>query len=157
MKLATLLYIRNKKGDYLLMKRENEPNKGFFSPAGGKLRTDIAESPNECAVREAHEECGIESVPDDWKLMGIVTERDYPGIGNIMIFLFDYRKRLTEKPVDSIEGRFVFVSPEEIENSKIPETDKLYLWDFVLKAKRDFFSIKIDCTKNPYNCIIEQN
>ncbi len=139
------------------MKRENEPNKGYLSPAGGKLHLDVAESPTECAVREAKEECGIKSVPADWKLMGIITERDYPGIGNIMIFLFDYTKRLLQKPADSIEGKFVFIPPEEIKNAKIPETDKLYLWNFVLSDKRDFFCIKIDCTKNPYHCIIEQN
>ena len=69
MKLATLLYIKNDNGDYLLLERVKNPNKGLFSPPGVKLDVHLAESPIECAVREANEECGIESNNEDWKLI----------------------------------------------------------------------------------------
>ena len=59
MKLATLLYIKNDNGDYLLLERVKHPNKGLLSPAGGKLDVHLAESPVECAVREAQEEIGL--------------------------------------------------------------------------------------------------
>ena len=59
MKLATLLYIRNSKGEYLLMERRRDPNKGLMSPPGGKLDMEKAESPTACALREAYEECRI--------------------------------------------------------------------------------------------------
>ena len=139
------------------MERENEPNKGFLSPPGGKLHLHTAESPIECAIRESNEECGIISNIKDWRLIGIVTEKEYPGIGNIMIFLFEYNKRLKKKPMDSIEGKFTFINPDKIMHSKIPETDKLFIWKFVLNDMKDFFCIKIDCTKNPFECIIEQS
>ena len=139
------------------MERKNEPNRGFLSPPGGKLHTDVAESPHQCAVREANEECGIVSDVNDWKMIGIVTEKNYPGIGNLMIFLFEYDKRLNTIPIDSIEGRFVFVPPEKIGTSNIPDTDKLFIWNFVLKDTRDLFCININCDLNPFISKIEQN
>ena len=87
MKLATLLYIHNSKGEYLLMNRKKNPNKGLLSPPGGKLHTDEAESPSACAVREAMEECSMKSAEGDWSLTGIITEKNFPDAGNIMIFL----------------------------------------------------------------------
>lgn len=139
------------------MERENEPNRGFLSPPGGKLHLSEAESPHKCAVREANEECAIVSGIEDWNLIGIVTEKEYPGIGNLMIFLFNYKKRLNSLPPDSNEGRFIFIPPENINTAKIPDTDKLYTWNLVLKDTKEFFCIDIDCTVNPFTCKIEQN
>ncbi|MCU0372210.1 MAG: NUDIX hydrolase [Ignavibacteria bacterium] len=150
MKLATLLYIRNSKGEYLLLERANQPNKGLLSPPGGKLHLNDAESPFRCAVREASEECGITSKTSDWKLLGIITEKNYPHIGNIMLFLFEYKKLLNKLPPDFNEGRFRFVPENEILQSEIPETDKLYIWKFVLNKDNGFFSVSIDCDKTPY-------
>src|SRR5262245_6754092 len=55
-KLATLLYCFNASDEVLLLERAQEPNLGLWSPCGGKLRTDIGESPYTCACREAQEE-----------------------------------------------------------------------------------------------------
>ena len=157
MKLATLLYIKNSRGDYLLLKRNKNPNMGFLSPPGGKLKTDIAESPFQCAVREAYEECGIVSEPKDWKLLGIVTEKNYPNIGNIMMFLLEFNKPLNTVPKEFEEGIFEFVPKSDIMKSYIPESDKLYIWNFVLRNNDTFFSISIDCDKSPFRCSIEKN
>lgn len=157
MKLATLLYIKNSNGDFLLLKRAKDPNKGFLSPPGGKLLTDIAESPFQCAVREANEECGITSNVTDWKLKGIVTEKNYPNIGNIMIFLMEYKNTFNLKPQEFYEGSFSFIPEKDILKSNIPETDKLFIWKFVLNSDDNFFSISIDCNENPFRCIIETN
>lgn len=157
MKFATLLYIKNSDGDYLLLERAKEPNKGFLSPPGGKLNIEEVESPIACAVREAFEECGIKTHPNDWKLLGIVTEKAYPNVGNIMIFCFEYLKETVKLPENSNEGNFVFVSPEKIKYAHIPDTDKLFIWNFVLENKSNLFSIYIDCTSEPYKCIIEQD
>ena len=137
------------------MNRRNNPNKGLLSPPGGKLHTDEAESPFACAVREASEECNLASDTKDWTLRGIVTERDYPNIGNIMLFVFEYKKNIEELPEDSPEGVFCFVHPKDIQSSNIPKTDKLYLWNFVLKNSDDIFSVHIDCTKEPMKCEVE--
>lgn len=157
MKLATLLYIKNTNGEFLLLERVKEPNKGFLSPPGGKLKIDDIESPVACAVREAYEECSIKSHPTDWKLLGIITEKEYPNIGNIMIFCYEYLNKINTVPADSNEGRFKFVSPSEIKNANIPDTDKLFIWNFVLENKSNLFSIFIDCKTSPYRCIVEQD
>ena len=155
MKLATLLYIKNSNGDYLLLERSNEPNKGLLSPPGGKLHLHEAESPFACAIREAKEECGIDSTPEDWNLLGIITEKNYPNIGNIMLFLFEYKITLNDKPPDFNEGNYMFVPQDKIFSSNVPESDKLYIWNFVLKNNRKFFSIHLDCEETPYKCTIE--
>lgn len=156
MKFATLLYIKNTNGDYLLLERVKEPNKGFLSPPGGKLDFDIAESPVACAVRECREECGFDSKTSDWKLIGIVTEKSYPNIGDIMIFCFEYLYKIDKLPDSSVEGKFRFVSPEGILKANIPDTDKLFIWNFVLKNKSNLFSIHINCQSDPFRCIVEQ-
>ncbi len=155
MKLATLLYIKNSDGDYLLLERSNEPNKGLLSPPGGKLHLHDAESPFACAVREAQEECGIDSTPADWELLGIITEKNYPKIGNIMMFLFGYKGILNEQPSDFNEGKYVFVPKNKIYDSNVPDSDKLYIWNFVLKNNGRFFSIHLDCDESPYVCTVE--
>lgn len=155
MKLATLLYIKNTNGDYLLLERSNEPNKGLLSPPGGKLHLQDAESPYACAVREAKEECGIISTPSDWKLLGIITEKNYPAIGNIMLFLFEYNTTIDIKPPDFNEGKYIFVPKNEIHTSNVPESDKLYIWNFVLSNNGRFFSIHLDCDKSPFECTVE--
>ena len=62
-KIATLLYCFHERGDVLLLERAQEPNRGLWSPCGGKLHTDIGESPYACACREAHEELSCPSHP----------------------------------------------------------------------------------------------
>ena len=158
MKLATLLYVKNSRGEYLLMERAKNPNMGLISPPGGKLKTDEVESPFGCAVREFEEECGIKTETQDWKLTGIVTEDNYPGIGHIMIFLLSYNNPVNELPPDSIEGKFIFIHPDNFSNFKIPETDKLFIWKFVLESidrASGPFSLRIDCNSEPFQGISE--
>lgn len=149
MKLATLLYIKNEKDEFLLMKRLNEPNKGLMSPPGGKLKEEEAESPIGCAVREAYEECLIKSSEDDWKIIGIVTEKNYPGTGNLILFLMEYKKFLNKLPAECNEGSFEFIHPDKFQNYNIPVTDKLFLWDKVLKNGQDNFFLSLDCSDYP--------
>lgn len=151
MKLATLLYIKNDNGDYLLLERVKNPNKGLLSPPGGKLDVHLAESPIECAVREANEECAIVSTNDDWKLMGIMTEKEFPHIGNIMVFLFEFKKRVNTVPPEFHEGKFHFIPEKDIMAATIPETDKKFIWSSILQNKEcdDVFFLNMDCTNYP--------
>jgi len=156
-KFATLLYITNSSGDYLLLERKKPPNEGLLSPPGGKVNIEAGESPHQCAVREAFEECQISSSTQDWKLIGIITERNYPGIGNILIYCFLYNKPLNKLPPDNREGTFKFCKISEIPTLKIPDTDKLFIWDFVLKNKSNFFSLLIEFKNNNFSCTVEQH
>lgn len=149
MKLATLLYIQNESGEYLLMERLKNPNKGLISPPGGKVETLLAESPVCCAVREAKEECNLDTNANDWKLIGIVTEKDYPHIGNVMIFLMEYRFRIKSLPENFEEGNYLFIHPDNFNNHKIPETDKKFTWSRIFKKSNEPFFISLDCTDFP--------
>lgn len=137
------------------MERAKDPNKGLVSPPGGKLHLDEAESPAECAVREFEEECGIKTNTNDWDLIGIITEDNYPGIGHILIFLFRLKKNIDELPPLSREGKFIFVDPADLDKANIPETDKLFIWNYVLNGEKKFFSLKIDCNSAPFECNLE--
>ena len=149
MKLATLLYIHNSKGEYLLMNRKKNPNKGLLSPPGGKLHTDEAESPSACAVREAMEECSMKTAESDWSLTGIITEKNFPDAGNIMIFLMSYKHAYDILPAPCNEGDFTFVGPDEIMNMDIPETDRQFIWDILSTKSPEPFIITLDCTNYP--------
>ncbi len=149
MKLATLLYIRNSKGEYLLMNRQRNPNKGLLSPPGGKLHADEAESPSACAVREAMEECSMVTNKDDWRLAGIITEKNFPEAGNIMIFIMNYKKPYDILPPPCNEGDFSYANPDEIPDMKIPETDRQFIWKLVMKESPEPFLVTLDCTNYP--------
>ena len=58
-KIATLLYVFSEREEILLLERAQEPNRGLWSPCGGKFKMDLGESPYACACREAHEEIGL--------------------------------------------------------------------------------------------------
>ena len=76
-KVASLLFCFNERDETLLLERAQEPNRGRWSPCGGKLKTDIGESPYVCACREAREEIGVELSPSDLHLTGLVSEHGY--------------------------------------------------------------------------------
>ena len=149
MKLATLLYIKNQKGEYLLQRRAKNPNRNLLSPPGGKLDIENAESPPECAVREAYEECSLETKTEDWKLIGIITEKNFPEIGSIMIFLMQYRKSVDDLPSDCVEGSYHFIHPENFREHELPQTDKKYIWNNVLNYSGDIFYLRLDCSDYP--------
>ncbi|HVK58495.1 MAG TPA: NUDIX domain-containing protein, partial [Candidatus Kapabacteria bacterium] len=86
-KIATLLYCFNERDEVLLIERAREPNLGMWSPCGGKLMTDIGESPHACACREAREEIGLEIRPSDLHLLGVVSEEGYLGQAHWLMFL----------------------------------------------------------------------
>ena len=62
-KIATLLYVFNERDEVLLLERAQEPNRGLWSPGGGKLKMHLGESPFACACREAQEEIGMHLTP----------------------------------------------------------------------------------------------
>ncbi|MEO6694458.1 MAG: NUDIX domain-containing protein [Ignavibacteria bacterium] len=149
MKLATLLYIINTRGEYLLMKRLKSPNKGLMSPPGGKLDIISAESPLDCSIREAFEECHLTTCASDWKLRGILTEKDYPDIGNIMIFLMELKFFIDILPKACNEGEFFFIHPDDFNKYEIPVTDKLFLWNRIIMNYEEPFIISLDCKYYP--------
>jgi 8-oxo-dGTP diphosphatase len=145
-KISTLLYCFNRRDDVLLMQRAQEPNLGLWSPAGGKLRTDIGESPYACACREAHEEMGLQLAPADLHLAGIVAERGYLGQSHWLMFLFEVKPRFEATPPPHREGTFRFFARAELAALKMPETDAEQIWPLFWQHRGGFFAAHCDCT-----------
>ena len=144
-KVATLLYCFNERDEALLLERSREPNRGNWSPCGGKLHTDIGESPYVCACREAKEEMCVDIVPSDLHLAGLVSEHGYQGQTHWLMFLFEVKKKLKTLPSPCNEGRFGFFRRDEIETLKIAQTDRERIWPWFWKFRGGFFAAHCHC------------
>jgi 8-oxo-dGTP diphosphatase len=150
-KVATLLYCFYKTGEILLLERAQEPNRGFWSPCGGKLKTHIGESPYVCAAREAREELGLEFDPTDFHLTGLVSEHGFQGQAHWLMFLFELKPKLTALPAPMSEGRFQFFPPAEVEKLRIPQTDRERIWPWFWQHRGGFFAAHCHCHANGRN------
>ena len=139
-KVATLLYCFDEQDRVLLMERTREPNKGLWSPCGGKLDTVNGESPYGCACREAEEEMGLKLAPADLHLFGVVSEEGYLGQAHWLMFLFEVKPRLRVLPEPHAEGRFGFFAREELNALRMPATDVEQIWPLVWKHRDGFFA-----------------
>jgi 8-oxo-dGTP diphosphatase len=163
-RIAVLVYIFNDAGQLLLLHRRKPPNKDLYSPIGGKLEQAIGESPYACALREIHEEVGIQLELADLRLLGLVSERAYPASntspqgavaspGHWLMFCFEVIRPLNFAAHGMDEGRLEWVDVSEVPNLEIPKTDREAIWPLVkehahgLRGARAgaFFSIHIDC------------
>lgn len=149
--IATLLYCFNERDEVLLLRRTAEPNRGLWSPCGGKLRTDIGESPYRCACREAEEELGFRIGVDALHLTGIVSEHGYEARAHWLMFLFEARVRLKALPGTHREGEFRFFRREELDALPLPQTDREQIWPLFWKYRGGFFAAHCHCDANGGN------
>jgi 8-oxo-dGTP diphosphatase len=157
-KIATLLYCFNERDEVLLLERAQEPNRGFWSPGGGKLHTDIGESPCACACREAHEELGLSIQPSDLHLTGLVSEHGYEGQAHWLIFLFEVKPRLKTLPPPHREGNFQFFPVHELKRLNLPQTDREQIWPLFWRHRGGFFAAHCHCHPDGRNeWILEQS
>jgi 8-oxo-dGTP diphosphatase len=156
-KLAVLVFLENSAGEHLLLLRAKPPNRGVWSPIGGKLETKIGESPFECAVRETHEETGFRVTTDDLHLFAMIAEKAYEGDAHWLMFLFRCRIPITDLPPEISEGGFGFFSRAAINSLPIPETDRTALWPIYDRYRDRFVSLRADCAPGkPVQVEIEQ-
>ncbi|MCF7669027.1 MAG: NUDIX domain-containing protein [Verrucomicrobia bacterium] len=139
-KISTLLYCFSENDEILLMRRRIEPNRGLWSPCGGKLHTASGESPYACACREAFEETGIEITPADIHLNGVVSECGYANTEHWLMFLFEVRMPLEHLPRAHREGEFRFFNWRELDSVDMPATDKEMLWPLFRRCRGGFFA-----------------
>jgi len=144
-KIATLLYCFNEQEEILLLERAQEPNRGFWSPCGGKLKMDIGESPYTCACREAFEEIGAQLTPKALHLAGLISEHGYQGQTHWLMFLFEVKVKLKSLPPVHAEGRFAFFPREKITGLKIPQTDREQIWPWFWQFRGGFFAAHCHC------------
>ena len=137
-RITTLVFIRNSAGEHLLLRRRNPPNKGLWSPIGGKLDTLTGESPTECAIREAGEEAGLALHQEDLHLFACISERDYEGSGHWLMFLFQVLKPMDKLPPPHPEGEFGFHPSRHLELLPIPDSDRQVIWPLALHDAHGF-------------------
>jgi 8-oxo-dGTP diphosphatase len=138
--ISTLLYCFNGREEVLLLHRKREPNRGLWSPCGGKLRTHTGESPYACACREAAEEIGLALRPQDLHLTGLVSEHGQAGQAHWLMFLFEVRPRLTALPPEHAEGGFGFFPRDALAGLALPRTDREQLWPLFWRHRGGFFA-----------------
>lgn len=145
-KIATLLYAFNGAGEVLLLERAQEPNRGLWSPPGGKLHMEDGESPHACACREAAEELELALQPSDLHLTGLVSEHGYLGQAHWLMFLFEIRPRLDRVPRPFREGRFEFVPRSRLDSLPLPATDREQIWPLFWRHRGGFFAAHCHCS-----------
>jgi 8-oxo-dGTP diphosphatase len=150
-KVATLLYCFNERDEVLLLERAQEPNRGLWSPCGGKLHMDTGESPYTCACREAGEELGLALRPTDLHLAGLVSEHGYQGQTHWLMFLFEVKQRLAALPPDHEEGRFGFFPRAALAALKLPQTDVETIWPWFWRHRGGFFAAHCHCHPDGHN------
>ena len=120
---TTLCYIT--RGDEVLMlhriKKKNDINKDKWIGIGGKF--EAMESPDECLLREAREETGLEL--KSWKCRGVVTFLTETGFGEFMYLFTSDEFEGELKECD--EGELKWVSREFLADLPQWEGDKIFL------------------------------
>ena len=144
-KIATLLYCFSEREEVLLLERAREPNRGFWSPCGGKLKMSTGESPYTCACSEAEEELGVKIHPADLHLTGIVSEHGYQGRTHWLMFLFEVTVKLKSLPPVHSEGIFRFFPRAALAGLKIPQTDREQIWPWFWQFRGGFFAAHCHC------------
>jgi 8-oxo-dGTP diphosphatase len=138
MKLATLIYIR-RDGKTLMVHRNKKPNDmhmGKWNGMGGKL--EQGESPEECAVREAREETGLEL--REPRLAGFITFPAFDDFEDWYVFLFtatEFSGELIESP----EGHLEWIRDTDLLDLNLWDGDRVFL-PWVLAGR--FFSAKFE-------------
>jgi len=146
--VSTLIFLRDDQQRLLMLKRARSPNKGKWSPIGGKLEMSMGESPFECAIRETREETMLKIQEKDLHLFACVTEKNYENAGHWLMFLFDCKKKLGYLPKNTHEGDFCFFKRSQIEENNIPKSDKLIVWPLYDQfSEKGFASVNVDCIK----------
>jgi 8-oxo-dGTP diphosphatase len=156
-KVAVLVFVQDRDGRQLLLKRAKSPNLGRWTPIGGKLETSTGESPFECAARETREETGHVVETDDLHLFAMIAEKAYEGTAHWLLFLFQCKRPIDGLPPAMEEGHFGFFSRAEIDKLPLPETDKTALWPIYDRHREGFVALRADCHPgSPLKIVVEQ-
>ncbi len=159
-KIAVLCYLYDEQGNVLLLHRVKDPNAGMYSPIGGKLEMTRGESPHACAIREIHEEAGLEVQNAEVRLMGIVSETAYEGQTHWLLFLFEVTRPIRHGEIASLsidEGELEWVSVQAVPQLQIPSTDRQIMWPLVQQHHGGFFMVDIDCTGGEIRWTVQES
>lgn len=142
MKMTTVCYIRENSA-YLMLhrtKKKNDPNHDKYIGIGGKF--EDGESPEDCILREIHEEVGMH--PKNLSYRGIITfvSTEY-GTEYMHLFtatgLLPIEGGVTQHECE--EGDLVWISKEKLWSLPMWEGDRIFLE--LIEKDTPFFSLKL--------------
>ncbi|AFL85548.1 ADP-ribose pyrophosphatase [Belliella baltica DSM 15883] len=140
-KVATICVLKN--GDhFLLLKRTKDPNKGLYTPLGGKL--DPFETPLNAAIRETWEESGIKV--NNMEFRGILTETspvDYNSVDYNWIsyvYLAEIEKKVIK---ESEEGTLEWIHLNDLIKLPTPKTD-IFIYKSLIDGTKFIFNAEYD-------------
>ena len=115
---AAMIVLRHGE-EFLLLKRNKEPNAGRYVPIGGKIEPH--ERPVDAAIRETYEEAGLQIDKSQLHYAGVLAESSPTNYNWLcFIYLVDIN-RLPPPPCD--EGSLEWVSFHDIAYIPTPPTD----------------------------------
>ncbi len=123
--------------NFLLLKRFKEPNKGLYTPVGGKL--EPYENPLQAALRETWEETGLQL--ESMTFGGLITETA-PANYNWICYVYQAEIENIPPPICD-EGILEWVAFEDIPSIPTPPTD-WHIYDYLLKGQKFVLSADFD-------------
>jgi len=159
-RIAVLCYLRDAQGRQLMLHRAKSPNRGLYSPIGGKLEPATGESPHQCAIREIFEETGLELDVTQVRMSGLIAETAYEHAGHWLIFLFEAAHAIDHNDIQSMhfdEGQLEWIEPDRVGDLPLPDTDRLIIWPLVQQHNGGFFSCDIDCRTDPITWTVHES
>lgn len=115
---AAMIVLRHSE-EFLLLKRNKEPNAGCYVPIGGKL--EPYERPIDTAIREAYEEAGLRIGKEQLKYAGVLSESS-PTNYNWLCFIYIVDiGRIPPPPCN--EGTLEWIAFQDIPQVPTPPTD----------------------------------
>lgn len=138
MKLATLCYVKHNGSTLMLhrIKKQNDMHEGKWNGLGGKL--ELGETPEECVIREVHEESGLKI--NSPRLHGFITFPVFDGVDDWYVFVYS-ADSFEGELIDSNEGVLKWIPDDELFDLNLWEGDKTFI-EWMLEGK--FFSAKFN-------------
>jgi 8-oxo-dGTP diphosphatase len=121
----------------MLLKRLKEPNKGKYTPVGGKL--DPFESPLSAAIRETGEETGIRV--SNMKFCGLLTETSPVKYNWINYVYLAEIEHLT--PPFCNDGDLAWIHFDDVLKVDTPKTD-WFIYKYILEGRPFAFNAIFD-------------
>jgi 8-oxo-dGTP diphosphatase len=136
--LATLCYVKQN-GRTLMIHRNKRPDDihaGKWNGLGGKF--EAGESPEDCVVREVHEESGLTIRSPRWH--GLLTFTNFKG-NDWYVFVYTADDFEGNPAQDVPEGRLAWIPDNEIPRLPLWDSDPVFLpW----LEQEKFFSAKFN-------------